>query len=289
MSTDTPLPEQPSLATSRSLGISAPDGEDDYELYLRVKSKPSVLGRVSSLVGSKGVDILWMNGQASDDKQTADFYMFMEMSAATLSASELVAELKKQDFVLEARSQKRDRVYFEGFAFPLTSGGHRRVMVLDALGWTGLVKNVLGKFGSAGQSMLHDEGAAFGQEVAERLLKRLADPEPAQVLDNLKALVKASGLGLVEISEVDDGESFRVSITESILRQGDGAKLTDDFLAGIIRGAIGRAYGGEYWVNGTRLEGERMVFELARESSAHPVAPARPGAENGAPKAPENT
>jgi hypothetical protein len=210
------------------------------------------------------------------------------MGAATSSASELVAALKEEDFVLEARSQKLEKVYFERFAFPLTSGGHRRVMVLDAFGWTRLVKNLLGRFGSAGQAMLHDEGVAFGQETAERLLKRLPSPEPAQVLDNLEALVKASGLGLVEISEVDGGERFRVSITESILRQGDGAKLTDDFLAGVVRGAIGRTYGGEYWVNGTRFEGDCMVFELALASSPPITAPARPGAENGPPKAPEN-
>ncbi len=244
------------------MGITAPEGSDVYEFYMKVKSKPSVLGRVSNLVGSKGIDILWMTGQASDDKQTADFFFFAEMCSSTASHSEVVEELRKQDFVLEARSHRLDRVYFEEFAFPLTSGGHRRVMVLDAVGWARLVKNFLDRFGSAGQSILHEEGVAFGQEVADRLQKRL-DAEPGQVVQNLKALVRASGLGLLEVAEVEKGERFTVSISDSVLCQGEGEKLADDFLAGVVRGAIGRTYGRDFWVSGTRFEGDDMVFELA--------------------------
>ncbi|MDG6968231.1 MAG: hypothetical protein JRM82_03305 [Nitrososphaerota archaeon] len=254
------MTDQPRLAP-RSLGITAPEGSDVYELYMKVKSRPSVLGSVSSLVGSKGIDILWMAGQASDDKQTADFFFFAEMGSSTASPSEVVEELRKQDFVLEARSRRLDRVYFETFAFPLTSGGHRRVMVLDGRGWAALVKSLHRRFGSAATAILHDQGVSFGAELVERMSGRFRPGPDAELLvDNIKALFKASGLGILEIGAKRG--KLSASIADHVVSLGGDESLADDFLVGVVRGALEGAYGRELRVDNLSHVDGTMTFDL---------------------------
>lgn len=247
---------------ARSLGVSAPKGSDVHEVYLKVRSRPSVLGKISNVFGSRGADILGVHAQVSDDKQTGDLILYVEMGGAKGSIKDVVSELKKQDFVIDVRSEDRNRVYFDAFSFPLTSGGHRRVFALDGSGWAALVKSLLQKFGTAGSAILHDEGVSFGRQLADRTSGRFrTPPDRALLVENMRSLFRASGLGVLQVDAKNEGR-LRASIADPAVLLGGDDSLTDDFLVGVVRGALEKIYGKEFRVEKPGRKAEAITFEL---------------------------
>jgi len=250
------------MPRSRSLGISAPQGKDVHEVYLRVKSRPSVLGKISNVLGSMNVDILGVHGWVSDDKKTADLVFYVEMAGSTAPIGKVVSELRRQDYVLQARSEPRGRVYFEGMTFPLTSGGHYRVFVLGADSWAVLVRSLLRKFGTGGRVILQEEGTALGQELVTRIGFRFPSPDAPVLVENLKALFSASGLGILEIGAVEKGERMAVRIREPVISTSKDEGAVDDLLVGVVRGAMGKIYVKDYAVKDATYRDGAVSFEL---------------------------
>ncbi len=249
---------------SRSLGISAPAGRDVHEVYLRVKSYPSVLGKISNLMGERKVDILSVSGQVADDKKTARLIFYVEMGSAASSIEELEGALRKQEFVLDVITRPRNRMYFEDIMFPLTSGGHYRVFTVGARSWVSLVKQLLEKFGSGGKAILQEEGVAVGEEMVDRIGNRFEKADKEILLDNLIGLFRGSGLGLLEIkSGGSSGErsSFRIAIREPAAAESD-APILDDFLVGVVKGAISKILSKDLRVKDAAYEDGKITFEL---------------------------
>ena len=91
------------MKQARSLGIASPDGQEIYELYVAVQSKPSVLARIATILGEKNVDILAGNMQCSDDKRTGYDVFYLEMAGATVTperAHALLQGLVPPDLIL---------------------------------------------------------------------------------------------------------------------------------------------------------------------------------------------
>jgi len=252
----------PTEPVPRSLGISAPAGRDVYEVRLRVKSKPSILGKISNIFGSRNVDILGVHGQVTDDKKHADLIFYLEAGSSTVPMASVVDELKGQDFVVGVDSHSRNRVYFEAGSFPLTSGGHYRVFAISAEAWAALVRAILQEFESGGKVILREEGAALGKEVVRGISKRFASPDASVLIDNLKALFRASGLGLLEVVETGGTARFVVTIREPAVCAGSSGTTVDDFLIGVVRGAIGEIYSRGYKAKDESCKDRTMAFEL---------------------------
>lgn len=246
----------------RSLGIAAPTGTNVHEVYLRVASRPSILGKISSIFGSKDIDILGVHGQVTDDGNFADLIFYVEMGGSTATIAAVVDELRRQEFAVSVSSHPRNTIYFEGSSFPLTSGGHYRVFALGANAWASLITALLQEFGSGGSVILREEGTAFGREVVRSIARRFASPDSSILMDNLKALFRASGLGLLEMTDADRTKRFVVTIKEpAVSAEGDEA-TTDDFLVGVVKGAVGEIYSKDYKVRDESYEDKTITFEL---------------------------
>ncbi len=255
----------PAEPVPRSLGISAPAGKDVYEVRLRVVSRPSILGKISNIFGSKNVDILGVHGQVTEDKKHADLIFYVEGGSSTVPMAAVVNELRGQDFVVSANSYSKNRIYFEAGSFPLTSGGHYRVFAISADAWAALVRAILQEFESGGKVILREEGTALGREIVRGISKRFASPDASVLMDNLKALFRASGLGLLEVAEVKGTARFAVKIREPAVCAGANLVTVDDFLIGVVRGAISEVYSSEYRAKDESFKDGTMVFELLED------------------------
>jgi uncharacterized protein with ACT and thioredoxin-like domain len=94
----------------RSLGIDSPPGKKIHELYLAVESRPLILAQIANMLGERNVDILAGGLQSSDDKKIGFHFFYIEMEDAKVTPEELVAALKGQSFVKDAK----DRAQVQG-------------------------------------------------------------------------------------------------------------------------------------------------------------------------------
>jgi hypothetical protein len=251
------------LKHPRSLGISSPDGREIYELYVSVQSKPSVLARIASILGEKNVDILAGNMQCSDDKRTGYDVFYLEMADATVTPQELVETLKKLDFVQDAQIEPRSRVRFETMMFPLTRSGHTRVFVLSSNGWFALVNSILTTFGTAGGVILHNQGVSVGAEIVESIKALFRTPAGSELeMENLKAYFAAVGLGALQIA--GDRKGMKAKIEQPVT-SGQKIPVVDQFLVGVVRGAVNKIYSEDYVVKNLTFKDETIAFDLVKD------------------------
>ncbi len=248
---------------ARNLGIASPSGKDVYEVYVQVKSRPSILGKLSDMLGARNIDILGAHVQVSDDRETGHVILYIEMKDSTVGIEELLKAVKEQGFVIDAKAESRQRIFFESMMFPITSGGHYRGFFVGASSWTALVDSMLKQFGSGAQVILQGEGAAVGRDVVQRIREKLGGTVDTRTLmDNIEALFRADGLGLLELSR---GRSERISVTISdyaTTTAPSSEPLIDYFLIGVVSGAGSKIFSCDYSVENPRVEDSKIKFTL---------------------------
>jgi hypothetical protein len=250
------------LTQARSLGISSPDGQEIFELYIAVISRPSVLARISTIMGEKNIDILAGHLQCSDDKRNGYDLFYLEMAEATVTPKELVDTLKDLDFVLDAQIAPKSKLKFETMMFPLTRSGHTRVFVLSSDGWFALVNSILSTFGTAGGVILHNQGVSVGAEIVESIKELFHTAVGSELeMENLKAYFGAAGLGALRVS--GDQKGMQVTIDQPVTA-GQKKDVVDQFLVGVVRGAIIKIYSHDYVVKNLTYDGGKIRFDLAR-------------------------
>ena len=251
------------MTRARSLGISVPDGRQIFELYIAVESKPSVLASIAAMIGEKNVDILAGHMQCSDDKRSGYDLFYLEMADATVTPQELVETLETLDFVEDVQIEPKSKLKFETMMFPLTRSGHTRVFVLSSNGWFALVNSILSTFGTAGGVILHNQGVSVGAEIVDSI-KALFHASVGSDLEmaNLKAYFGAVGLGILHVS--GDRRAMKVRIEQPVT-SGQKDSVVDQFLVGVVRGAISKIYSEDYVVQNLSYQDEKIVFDLVRE------------------------
>jgi len=247
----------------RSLGIDSPPGRKIYELFVAVESRPSILAKIANLLGERNVDILAGGLQCSDDKKTGFDLFYVEMGDATISPEDLVATLKKQPFVKDAKIESKAKVRFETMMFPLTSGGHTRMFVISAEGWLVLVNSILKTFGTAGGVILHNQGVSVGEQMVEKI-KGMFEAAAAkeQIIENLKAYFGAVGFGVLHATQFSGG--YKIMIGQPVTAGGEGK--FDQFLVGVVRGAMNKVLGSELVVKNIDYNASEVKFELVQGS-----------------------
>jgi len=251
------------LSRARSLGVSSPDGREIFELYIAVESKPAVLAQIATIMGERNVDILSGHLQCSDDERSGYDLFYLEMADATITPEELVDALKKLDFVKDARIESKSKLKFETMMFPLTRSGHTRVFVLSSDGWFALVNSILDTFGTAGGVILHNQGLSVGSEIVESIKTLFHTAVGSELeMENLKAYFGAMGLGLLKVS--GNTKAMRVRIDQPVA-SGQKKPVVDQFLVGIVRGAMNRIYSNDYGVQRLSFQNEGIVFDLVRK------------------------
>jgi hypothetical protein len=248
------------------LGISSPEGREIFELYLSVESRPSVLAKIATIMGEKNVDILAGSIQCSDDKLTGYDLFYLEMADATVTPKELVDTLKALDFVEDARIEPKSKVKFETMMFPLTRSGHTRVFVLSADGWAALIDSILDTFGPAGGVILHNQGVSVGGEKVDSIRTLLHVRAGTQLeMENLKAYFGAVGLGNLQV--IGDRGGMKVVIEQPVM-SGQKKPVVDQFVVGVVRGAVTKVYSGDFVVENLTYDEGKISFHLVKPLSA---------------------
>ncbi|MDG6928685.1 MAG: hypothetical protein JRN39_00625 [Nitrososphaerota archaeon] len=248
------------MSVPRSLGISPPAGGDVHEVYLTIELRPSALLRISEVMDSNDVHVVEAHFQTSRDTAVAHAVLYVQLGR--IGADALLEALKGLDYVTEARVESRGKIFFEDAMFPLTSEGHHRVFAIGGTAWASLTKSLATKLGSAGGVILQQGGMAVGREEAARIAERLSKKQDKQaLLDNLRGMFRASGFGVLDLSET--GRGYQVQISDTVSSESDEPSV-DHFLVGMVRGALGMIEGHELVVKDPRCVGRAMRFALER-------------------------
>lgn len=246
------------------LNLTSPSSKDAYELHLNVKSKIGVLHEITGFLAEQKIDILSMHIQATRGK-TADIVAFLEMGESMMTIDQLLKSVKELDSVQEANAAEKDRVIFEEFLFPIMIDDEVRGFLMTENAWMSIATRLVLTYGTGGLAILHEAGVACGEEYARQLQARLGPRSNSDIaVENLKAMLRAAGMGVTEMSRTPDG--FAVKVREPII-QATETKIYDHFLTGVIAGAAGRLFATSYSVEKVSFEGADLGFTLGRKQT----------------------
>lgn len=256
------------------LNLAAPSSGDTYELHLNVKSKIGVLHKITGFLAEANIDIVSMHIQATRDG-TADIVAYLEMKESEMTAEKLLETVRDLDFVQEASVVSKDRVVFEEFLFPIMVDDSVRGFLMTEGGWMSITTRLMLTYGTGGLAILHEAGVACGEEYARQLQARLGQRATSEkLLENLQVMLRAAGLGVVEVGVSAEGYSVRIK--DPVVTASE-TKIHDHFLAGVVAGAIGGLFATTYSVEKVRFEGSELRFLLGRKQapavSSEPQAP----------------
>ncbi|MDV3243956.1 MAG: hypothetical protein LYZ66_02125 [Nitrososphaerales archaeon] len=216
------------------------------------------------MLGQRNIDILGAHAQVSDDKKVGHIILYVEMKGSTVTVADLIREMKEKSFVMDVKAESRKKVFFESEMFPLTSGGHYRGFFTGASSWMALVKSIVKQFGSGGEVILQSEGASVGGDIVDKLREKLGgNVDRETVIDNVRALFRADGLGVLELSIEEGARAVNVSVGDSPTSVSDD-QVIDHFLIGFVRGAIERIFSSAYTVENPHYQDGKIKFALIR-------------------------
>ncbi len=246
----------------RLLNLATPSGRDAHELHLIVKSKIGVLHQITGFLAKENVDILSMHIQATRGK-TADIVAYLEMAESKMSIESLLESVRELDFVQEATAVKKDRVIFEEFLFPIMMDDDVRGFLMTDNAWMSIATRLVLTYGTGGLAILHEAGVACGEVYAKQLQAKLGlKAEPDRSLENLVVMLRATGLGITEMTRTTDG--FAVKVKEPIIPATE-TKIHDHFLTGVIAGAAGHLLATSFSIEKVSFEGDGLGFVLGRK------------------------
>jgi hypothetical protein len=231
----------------RSLGISAPLGKDVYEVYVKLKSKTAGMGKLMEIIASQNAEVLSVHSNYSSQDGLCHLILYLEMCEAKTKIAPLLSMLKCQEFVVGAIAESKAAMHFESMLFPILRGGSYRVFVLGANEWVHLLEAFAAKFGTAAAAVLHEQGVSIGETMAEQLEDRFRTRPSADVLErDFVGLIRAGGMGRLKISGTRFG--FVVRIEEAVVSESERG-IIDNFLVGVVTGALGRIHSSNYAVS----------------------------------------
>ncbi len=243
----------------RLLELSGPRGQNVYEVHLSLTSESGALHQITGFLAESDVEIISMNIQSGRGK-TGDVVAYLEMGGSKRGIEEVLEELKGLGSVQEAVAVRKDRVVFEEFLFPIKIDEEARGFLMTDRAWMSIATRLALNYGTGGLAILHQAGIACGEEYAKHLQSKLGLKASQETfVDNLVAMLRAAGMGRVEMSKTEHG--FSVRVLEPIVPATE-TKIHDHFLTGVIAGATGHLFATSYSVDKVRFEGNELEFAL---------------------------
>ncbi len=253
--------------TPKNAGLTAPEGGEVYELFIKARSRPGVLGEIAALLGRYNLDILGGHLQVHN-RDWGVITLYVDVSQPRDGLDKVLEELRGLDFTIEVDAKAMDEIFFEHFFFPITSGGHFRIFVISADAWMALEDTLHKTFGTAAATLLYHSGVALGKRVIDKMRERKTHVKLTEELlrANIIAMLRAYGIGIAKIE--DTAQGFHVEISEPIMAEWDG-KIIDYFTIGMMAGSLEAIYDTNLVARGVKYDSAKRVlsFELERKTA----------------------
>ena len=259
-------PAGPPPMYARSIGAAAPPGPDVYEVFVRIRSRVSIGGRLFALFAEANVDVLGIFGQVDDDRRNGNLILYADYAQSKREPQAFLDLLRRQEYVVDARLAYKGRLFLEEMAFPPTSDGAYRVLIFPVEWWSSLVSGLVHQYGTAAGSILHEQGLNAGRAQVHHVVARVPSVDRALFLATLRAAGRASGWGLFEIGEEgtpDGPEIFRIAVREGPwVRMSPFSLEGCQFTVGFLRGALQEICRTDLVVRGLTYDRGELRFEL---------------------------
>ena len=235
-------------------------GEHVFEFLVIVRKAPSALENLLHTFSEHHASVEAM--EANPDAKAGDLIVtiFSDFSNSDLRPEEMLGEINSSPFVTKAYFEDMNKKMFENYLFPIKIMDGYRVVILRAEPFLSIEKELTRKMGSAGASLMFDEGKTYGRNTAEQFWQVLPPETPMEellafIVDGLRA----TGWGLCRFEKV--GDDWDVLVTEPpTLPNGDYQESR--FFLGMLAASVESVTGLQLSVGRSEYDGKSKLLTV---------------------------
>ncbi len=218
----------------RNVGVSAPPGENVHEFLVVWTHELGALEKILQVFSMHKVKVIVTNSQPDEATGTVIGTYYCEMAKGGQTVEAVRMAIKALSFVRSVDSASSEQSLFDKFFFPVTVWGRERVIIMRLDPLVNIEKSLAQELGSAGSAIMFREGESYATETIGQYRRVLGDVSTETLLENVKDGLRATGWGLFEFKESNDG--YDVTVRDA--PRFGGTTEPSRFLCGIIAGIL---------------------------------------------------
>lgn len=238
-----------------------------YEFMAIGRDEPGTLSKLNGVLNAHRVKVVSAGGYSVPEPGSFVWSGFADYSVSQFKVEQTLEEIRKLDFVFQCQAIQITDVLFDKFLFPVTILGKSRVIIVRAEPFIGVEQRLIKAFGSAGATIMFDEGRQYCLEVFPQYLKMLPGATPEVILKNAVAGLRTTGWGIFEfdVSRLLVHGQATVAIREPPFSGIAGVKESY-FTNGLACGAIETIFNAKVRVETSRYDEKTRTLYLTLKS-----------------------
>jgi predicted amino acid-binding ACT domain protein len=247
----------------RMIGM-APDGkfsEDKlFELLVLGMDRLGALSKLTTLLAQHKVNIIPSGGYSIWKPGTFIWTTFADFSRTKSPVEYVLRDLKRIDFVTEAKAKKLNGTHIDQFLFPVYLLNSFRGVIFSIEPLLGVERRLIEQIGPPGEVILFEEGRNYAIETLGQLVEAFPNTRQEALLENVVAWLRTTGWGLFEFaaSRLEEAGELGVVVTEPPIAVIHGLRKSN-FLNGVAAGVIEAVYK-------RRMKLESELYDSAKKS-----------------------
>lgn len=211
--------------------LSKPLGVNVFEFLIVAKDEIGATSKLTGELARHNVDILSIAGANDFEIGLFVLTLFCDFAKADCTAAALAGKVWDLPFVTKVDFRDAKGRLFDGYRYPLRIMNKHRGILMRAGPLLATEKNLVKMLGSAGASIMFEEGRTYAHAVMGHLKGALPDAIPEEIFMNVVDGLRVTGWGLFQFHEEPD--TYRITVS-------DPPKLRDGFQSMFVRGiAVG--------------------------------------------------
>jgi hypothetical protein len=264
----------------RVLGIipHGPKSGDDrwHELLVTGEDGLGALAKLANVLALNGVNLSPCGGYYTVSPGTFVWTTFANFTRSRSTLQRVIKDLKRLEFVRRVEAVSMAGVAVDQFLFPVMITENVRGLIMSLEPLLRVESRLLETFGSAGASLMFEEGRQYAIESLRQLREVLPGSAPKEFLALVVSWLRTTGWGLFEFDalRLEKEGAVTVKVGEPPNAVVSGLPRSN-FLNGATAGVIESVFGRAVRLTDSAYDEPRKTLRLAFEV-AQPVSGVQP-------------
>jgi hypothetical protein len=240
-----------------------------YEFVAEGRDEVGSLSKLNKVLNDHNLKVASAGGYSVSEGGAFIWSGFADYSLSTFKVEDTIREIKRLSFVTQASAVKIGEVVFDQYLFPVTIMGRQRAILVRAAPFVRVEQRLIAAFGSAGKSIMFDEGRNYALESFEQYVKLLPEATPAVLMKNAVAGLRATGWGIfeVDVSRLLIDGFAKIAIREPPFSETPEVKESN-FTNGLACGALEAIFHAKTRIESSRYDEASKTLQLFLRTTA---------------------
>jgi predicted amino acid-binding ACT domain protein len=250
----------------KQLPLTRPSGENIFEFAIEAYDKVGSFANIVRVFSNHNVDIKSVSAGKMEESDHFVSSLFCDFTNGECTVEQIKEELEHLRGIISVQSANMDGKLWDKFFFPLNLMKNKnRVIIMRVEPLLRVERNLIQTMGSAGASIMFQEGQTYANEVFLQYKEILPKVSTKEFLETIKDGLRTTGWGLFDFIPTSDNGFIVKVVDPPVLKEADYSE--NRFFYGVAAKILENLYGGSYALTESSFDRatKTLRFRLSRK------------------------